>query len=271
MTDRLKGKVAIVTGAGSRGPGVGNGKAAAILFAREGASVFCVDLNAERAQETVSLIEAEAGVASAFVADVTNAEDCVRMARAAVERYRRIDILQNNVGIPSRQALGQVTAEEWDAVMAANVRSVTLATQAATPLMAEGGAVINLSSIAAVRAYPSTSLAYSTSKAAIIGLTVALAGQLGGRGIRVNCIAPGQIYTPLVADRLTPELRQARATAGILKAEGTAWDVAWASVFLASDEARWITGQTLFVDAGLSIALPGEAGPLAPGAFSSTS
>jgi NAD(P)-dependent dehydrogenase (short-subunit alcohol dehydrogenase family) len=266
MSDRLKGKVAIVTGAGSSGPGVGNGRASAVLFAREGASVLLVDLVEERAKETLVTIEAEGGVASTFAADVSKQKDCQAMVEAAIDRYGRLDVLLNNVGIPSRQALADITEEEWDRIMAVNVRSAVLATQAAVPHMAatEGGSVINLSSIAAVRAYPSTSTAYTTSKAAIIGLTVSLAGQLGDRLIRVNCIAPGQVYTPMVAGRLGPEGREARASSGVIKQEGTAWDIAWAAVFLASDESRWITGQTLFVDAGISISLPGDSAPQAP-------
>jgi NAD(P)-dependent dehydrogenase (short-subunit alcohol dehydrogenase family) len=265
VVDRLRGKVAIVTGAGSSGPGVGNGKAAAILFAREGASVLCVDLYEDRALETVAIIEEEGGIASPFQADVSRQADCQRMAAAAIERYGRIDILQNNVGIPSRQALADITEEEWDHHMQVNVRSMVLAAQAVAPHMAEagGGSIINLSSIAAVRAYPPTSTAYTVSKSAAIGLTVALAGQLGKDRIRVNAIAPGQVYTPLVAGRLTPEGRQARATSGLIKDEGNAWDIGWASVFLASDEARWITGQTLHVDAGISIEIPGGQ-PMAP-------
>ena len=257
--DRLKGKVAVVTGAGSSGPGVGNGKAAAILFAREGASVLCVDIVEERAQETVSVIEEESGTASAWAADVSSQAACHAMAETAVQRYGRIDILQNNVGIPSRQKLEDITEEEWDRHFQINLRSMVMASQAVVPHMekAGGGSIINLSSIAAIRAYPSASTGYTTSKAAAIGLTVSLAGQLGERRIRVNAIAPGQVYTPLVADRLTPEGRKARASLGLIKEEGTAWDVGWASVFLASDEARWITGQTLHVDAGISVVIPG--------------
>lgn len=262
MAGRLAGKVAVVTGAGSRGPGVGNGKAASILFAREGARVLCVDLVPERAEETVAAIRDEGGEASVFAADVSRQADCRRMAAAAVERYGRLDILQNNVGISSRQTLEEVTEEAWDHHMAVNVRSMVLAAQAAAPHMAQGGggAIINISSIAGVRTYRPQSTAYTTGKAAVIGLTLALAGQLGGRRIRVNCIAPGQVYTPLVAERLTPEGRRHRATSGLIKEEGTAWDIGWASVFLASDEARWITGQVLLVDAGLSITVNGHEG-----------
>ena len=259
MSDRLKDKVAVVTGAGSSGPGVGNGKAAAILFAREGASVLCVDMIEERAQETVSIIEDEGGAALMWVADVSKQADCKAMAAAAFERYGRIDILQNNVGIPSRQKLEDITEDEWDQHFKINLRSMVMAAQAVVPYMEQAGrgSIINLSSIAAVRAYPPTSTAYTASKSATIGLTVALAGQLGDRLIRVNAVAAGQVYTPLTAARMTPELRQTRATLGIIKEEGTAWDIGWASVFLASDEARWITGQTLHVDAGMSIQLPG--------------
>src|SRR5688500_10862025 len=259
MVDRLKGKVAVVTGAGSRGPGVGNGKAAAVLMAREGAKVLCVDLHDERAQETVDLIKSEGFEASVFGADVTRQESCRSMASAAVERYGRIDILQNNVGIPSRQTLADITEDEWDEHFVVNVRSMVMAAQSVVPHMiaAGGGAIINLSSIAAMRAYPPTSTAYTVSKSAAMGLTVALAGQLGQHRIRVNAVAPGQVFTPLVAERLDEEGRQRRATSGLIKDEGNAWDIGWASVFLASDEARWITGQTLLVDAGISVTIPG--------------
>jgi NAD(P)-dependent dehydrogenase (short-subunit alcohol dehydrogenase family) len=259
LADRLAGKVAVVTGAGSSGPGIGNGKAAAILFAREGASVLCVDIVEERVQETVNIIESEGGTASVWVADVSRQADCRAMTAAAVERYGRLDILQNNVGIPARQKLEDVTEDEWDHLFQTNLRSMVMAAQAAVPYMerAGGGSIINLSSIAAVRAYPATSTAYTASTAGAIGLTVALAGQLGDRRIRVNAIAAGQVYTPLTAARMTPEDRKARATMAIIKEEGTAWDIGWTSVFLASDESRWITGQTIHVDGGISIQIPG--------------
>ena len=149
--------------------------------------------------------------------------------------------------------------DEWDHLFQTNLRSMVMAAQAAVPYMerAGGGSIINLSSIAAVRAYPATSTAYTASKAGAIGLTVALAGQLGDRRIRVNAIAAGQVYTPLTAARMTPEDRKARATMAIIKEEGTAWDIGWTSVFLASDESRWITGQTIHVDGGISIQIPG--------------
>jgi NAD(P)-dependent dehydrogenase (short-subunit alcohol dehydrogenase family) len=260
MTDRLAGKVAIVTGAGSRGEGIGNGKAAAILFAREGARVVCVDQVARRAQETVAAIAAEGGTASVLECDVSHREGCQQLAAAAIERYGRIDILQNNVGIPSNQGLDEITEDAWDHVMAINVRSMVLSAQAAVPHMSRtgGGCIINISSIAGLRAYPPRSTAYTTSKAAVIGLTMALAAQLGAQHVRVNCIAPGQVFTPLVAERLNPAGRQRRATSGLIKDEGTAWDIGWAAVYLASDEARWVTGQVFTIDAGITITIPGN-------------
>ena len=260
MTGRLAGKVAVVTGAGSRGAGIGNGKAAAILFAREGAQVLCADQVASRAEETVVAISGEGGTASVFECDVSRTEDCQRLAAAAVERYGRLDILQNNVGIPSNQSLDEITEDAWDHVMAVNVKSMVLAAQAVVPHMLANGAgsIINISSIAGLRAYPPRSTAYTTSKAAVVGLTLALAGQLGGKGVRVNCIAPGQVFTPLVAERLDAQGRQRRATSGLIKDEGNAWDIGWAAVYLASDEARWVTGQVLTIDAGITITIPGN-------------
>jgi NAD(P)-dependent dehydrogenase (short-subunit alcohol dehydrogenase family) len=260
MTGRLAGKVAVVTGAGSRGAGIGNGKAAAILFAREGAQVLCADQVASRAAETVADISGEGGTASVFECDVSRTDDCQRLAAAAVERYGRLDILQNNVGIPSMQSLSEITEDAWDHVMAVNVKSMVLAAQAVVPHMLANGAgsIINISSIAGLRAYPPRSTAYTTSKAAVVGLTLALAGQLGGKGVRVNCIAPGQVFTPLVAERLDAAGRERRATSGLIKDEGNAWDIGWAAVYLASDEARWVTGQVLTIDAGITITIPGN-------------
>jgi NAD(P)-dependent dehydrogenase (short-subunit alcohol dehydrogenase family) len=258
MAGRLAGKVALVMGAGSRGEGIGNGKASATLFAREGASVLCVDNVRARAEETVGTITREGGIASAEQGDASRRDECHRLASVAVERYRRLDILHNNVGLPSNQRLEEITEDAWDQLMTVNVRSMVLAAQAAVPHMeaTSGGSIINISSIAGLRAYPARSTAYTTSKAAVVGLTMALAGQLGGKHIRVNCIAPGQVFTPLVAERLTSEGRQRRATSGLIKDEGSAWDIGWAAVYLASDEARWVTGQVLTVDAGITITIP---------------
>jgi NAD(P)-dependent dehydrogenase (short-subunit alcohol dehydrogenase family) len=252
MSGRLAGKVAIVAGAGSRGPGLGNGKAAAILFAREGAAVLCVDAQLARAEETVGLIKGEGGAATAFGADVTRAADCRAMVAAAVERHGGLDVLHNNVGIESRKNVLETTEEDWDRVMAVDLKSMLLATQAAIPVMAArgGGSIICVSSVAAMRGHGRT--AYAAAKAGVIGFMRSVAAQVGRQGIRVNAIAPGMVWTPMVED-LGAEARERRRRASPLGTEGTGWDVGWAAVFLASDESRWITGQTLVVDGGVTL------------------
>jgi len=256
MPGRLQDKVAIVTGAGSSAAGVGNGKATAVLFAREGAKVLVVDKFQDRADETTAMIREEGGEATTFVADVTSAKDCEAMVKAAVDRYGRLDVLDNNVGISIRADVTEVTEEQWDLVMDVNVKSIMLSCKYAVPAMRKngGGAIINISSMAGLRANSSTP--YTTSKAAVIGITKSMAGDHGHDGIRVNCIAPGLIYGPMVAPRMNESLREVRKNAAPLGTEGNGWDVAWAAVFLASDEARWITGVTLPVDAGLLITTP---------------
>ena len=253
---RLKGKVAIVAGGGASGPVLGNGQATAVLFAREGAKVVVADAALERAQATVDTIAKEGGTACAVRADVSKAADCKGMVQAAVERYGRLDILDNNVGISVRADVLEVTEEQWDKVMAMNVKSIVLAAKYAIPEMkkAGGGSIINISSVAGLRANQSTP--YTTSKAAIVGLTRSMAGDHGRDGIRVNCILPGLIYGPMTAPRMDEEIRRKRREAGALGTEGTGWDVAWAAVFLASDEARWITGVALPVDAGFLVMSP---------------
>ena len=253
---RLEGKVAIVTGAGSSGPGVGNGRATATLFAREGAKVLLTDLNEDRARETLELIEAEGGVASTIQSDATNAEDCERMVAACMERYGRLDILDNNVGISHRGTVVEIEEAAWDRVMAINVKSIVLASKFAIPEMMKtgGGSIINISSIAGLRAHSSTP--YTASKAAVIGLTISMAADHGPDGIRTNCIAPGLVYTPMVAPRMDDDLRQVRSSAAPLRTEGTAWDIGNAALFLASEEARWINGVILPVDAGLVATSP---------------
>ena len=250
---RLEGKVAIVTGAGSSGPGVGNGKAASVLFAREGAKVLLVDIDADHAQETLELITAEGGEASVFQADVTNQDHCRSMVESAVERYGRLDILDNNVGVLLREKFTDIDPDDWDRVMAINLKSMMLASQAAIPRMIEsgGGSIINMTSVAGIRAW--SDAAYAASKAGIIGLTQTLAAEHGRDGIRANAIAPGAVYTPMVAWQLTERDREIRRESTLLGTEGTAWDVAWAAVYLASDEARWVTGVLLPIDGGVTI------------------
>ena len=252
MPGRLQDKIAVVTGAGSRGPGLENGKAAAILFAREGARVLCVDAKPENAEETAKLIAQEGGEAAVFPADVTRKADCEAMVKAALDRWDAVDILHNNVGIESRKTLLEVTEEEWDQVMAVNLKSMLLATQAAArPMVERGrGAIVCVSSVAALRGHGRT--AYAAAKAGVIGFVRTCAAQLGPKGVRVNAIAPGMVWTPMV-ESVGPELREKRRKASPLGTEGEGWDVGWAAVYLASDEARWVTGQTLVVDGGLTI------------------
>lgn len=257
MPDRLKDKVAIITGAGSRAEGIGNGRAAAILFAREGAKLLLVDRDEQAAQTTLDLIRAEGNDAVIHAADVTSSEDCRAMARAALDRWGRLDILHNNVGIGGRGTVEEITEEDWERVQRVNVTSMMLTAKHAVPAMraSGGGAIINVSSIAALR--PRGLTAYSVSKGAVATLTQALAVDHGADGIRANCIMPGPVYTPMVyAAGMSDELRDRRREASLLKIEGEGWDIGWAAVFLASDEARYITGIILPVDGGVTIRGP---------------
>ena len=219
--------------------------------------MLLVDAFIERAEETLSMIREEGGEASAFQANVISADDCRRMVEAAIERYGRLDILDNNVGISRRGTVLEVSEEDWDYVMAVNVKSIVLTSRYAIPRMIEtagGGSIINISSIAGLRAHSSTP--YTTSKAAVIGLTMSMAADHGHDNIRVNCIAPGLVYTPMVAPRMDDALREHRKNATPLGTEGTAWDIAAAALYLASDDARWVTGVVLPVDAGLTLVTP---------------
>jgi NAD(P)-dependent dehydrogenase (short-subunit alcohol dehydrogenase family) len=251
--DRLKGKVAIVTGAGSRAEGIGNGRATAIILARHGACVTLVDSVAEWAQQTAGMIGAEGGTSQIVEGDVSEQVSCRTIVARTMEAWGRLDILVNNVGItgPRGNAL-DVDLDAWDRAMRVNVASMMLMAKCAVPEMigSGGGSIINLTSVAGLQGgHPS--LLYPTSKAAVIGLTRAMAAHHGRDGIRVNCIAPGTVYTPMVASRgMTPEMRKARSERTLLGTEGTGWDIGYGALFLASDEARWITGVTLPIDGG---------------------
>lgn len=254
MKLRLENKVAIVTGAGSRAAGIGNGRAAAILFAREGARVLLVDTNTAAAEATLASIKEEGGEAEVFMADVSSAADCRAVVERAVSRWRRLDILDNNVGIEGLGSVVSVTEEDWDRVMTVNVRSMMLTGKYAVPAMAAGGggSIINISSIGALR--PRGQTPYSTSKGAVIALTRAMAIDHAKDRIRVNCIAPGPMYTPMVyAGGMSEEARERRRRASPLGMEGTGWDIGYAALFLASDEARYITGVVLPVDGGVTL------------------
>jgi len=256
---RLAGKVAIVTGAGSRGEGIGNGRAAAVLFAREGAKVLLVDQGRAAADETLRMIRDEGGEAAVFTADVTRGEECRAMVEEAVRRWGRLDILDNNVGIGGRATVVDVDEKDWDHLMRVNVTSMMLTSKHAVPAMAQGGggAIVNISSISALR--PRGLTPYSVSKGAVIALTRAMAVDHAPEGIRVNCIAPGPVYTPMVyAAGMSAELRERRRRASPLGIEGSGWDIGAAALFLASDEARYITGVVLPVDGGVTLTSAGR-------------
>jgi NAD(P)-dependent dehydrogenase (short-subunit alcohol dehydrogenase family) len=259
---RLNGKVAIVTGAGSRtagpdGPVIGNGRATSILLAREGAKVALLDQQRDWVDETYRIIKEEGGEAIVVECDVASAESCQQAVQAVLDAYGTVNILVNNVGVtgPPGTAI-EVDPEAFDRAMRINVTSMILMAKYALPPMiaAGGGSIVNLSSVSGLLGgHPS--LLYPISKSAVLGVTRAMAAHHAEQGIRVNAIAPGTVYTPMVASRgMTPELRRARWEGTLLKVEGTAWDVAQAIVFLASDAARWITGIVLPVDAGATAA-----------------
>ena len=254
----LAGKVALISGGGAAGDGIGNGRAAAILLARAGAKVLVADRDIKLAERTVEMIAAEGGTAVALAADVTDEADCERLVNATVDRFGRLDFLDNNVGIGSRGSVVDENAEQYRRVMQVNVESMFLLSKYAIPAMiktAQGGAIVNISSISALR--PRGLTTYTTSKAAIIGLTRAMAVDHGRDNIRVNCICPGPMYTPMVYARgMSEAARTQRAKASVLKREGTGWDVGHAVKFLLSDYARYITGQVLVVDGGVTLQAP---------------
>jgi NAD(P)-dependent dehydrogenase (short-subunit alcohol dehydrogenase family) len=257
--DRVAGKVAIVTGGGSVGEGIGNGRAAAILFARHGAKVALMDRVRSAAEDTAAMIAKNGGTCLIVEGDVTSKDDCEAAVRRTVEAWGRLDILVNNVGTSQiRGTAEDVDLDEWDMGLRVNVTSIVLMTRFAAPAMRRsgGGSIINIGSITGLHGgHPN--LLYPTTKGAIINLTRTLAGQLGKDGIRVNCVAPGFVYTPTVYGRGLPEgLREMRRESSVLKTEGTGWDVGYGVLYLASDEARWVTGIVLPIDAGVSAISP---------------
>ncbi|TFK20755.1 short-chain dehydrogenase/reductase SDR [Coprinopsis marcescibilis] len=270
----LQGRVAIVTGAGSQSNGIGNGRAAAILLAEVGVRVVCADYNVQLAQVTVDMIQAEFGVASAqkpmaiaIQADASKDADCKRTVQAALDNFGRLDILVNNVGIagPVGTAV-DVDPVQWTKAMEVNVTSMVLMTKYAVPAMEKNekheisgrGSIINMSSVAGLFG-GNPMLLYPTSKGAIINMTRAMAAHHAASGIRVNCVCPGMLYTPMLfGGGMAPEIREARRKRSILQTEGNGWDTGLAVRFLASDEARWITGAMLPVDAGYSAAPNGS-------------
>jgi NAD(P)-dependent dehydrogenase (short-subunit alcohol dehydrogenase family) len=246
---RLAGKVAIVTGAGFDGDFLGTGAATAILLASQGARVGLVDLSTERAAQTRTRIVDTGGDATVAQADVSVPDQCQQAVDTIVSTYGRLDILVNTAGIAAGGSVVDIDEELWDHVVDVNLKSVMLMSRFSIPQLRQqgGGAIVNVSSIAGMRGFGTAP--YAASKGGVISLTTDMAYTHGREGIRVNCIAPGHLFTPM-GYRGDDELREARRQAGLLGTEGTAWDVAWAALFLASDESRWITGVLLPVDAG---------------------
>ena len=262
---RLKGKTALVVGAGSIGPGWGNGKATAVTFAREGAQLFCVDRNGAAAEETAKIITGEGGKATAFTADVSRAGDVEAMVAACLKTYGRIDVLDNNVGIAEMGSVVETTESEWDRVFAVNLKSAFLAMKHVIPVMQKqgGGSIINISSIASIRHVGISYVSYGASKAAMNQMTRTTAVQFARDHVRVNCILPGLIKTPMVEHSagLTSSYgagdvaamwraRDAQVPMGHM---GEAWDGANAALVLASDESKYVTGIELVVDGGVTL------------------
>ena len=255
----LAGKVALISGGGAAGDGIGNGRAAAILLARAGTKVMVADRELKLAERTVEMIRDEGGTAAAIASDVTDEEDCRKLVDATVSKFGRLDFLDNNVGIGSRGSVVDEKPDEYRRVMQVNVETMFLLSKHAIPAMiktAKGGAIVNISSISALR--PRGLTTYSASKAAVIGLTQAMAVDHGKDHIRVNCICPGPMYTPMVnrGNGMTEANRAQRAQASVLKIEGTGWDIGYAVRFLMSAHARYITGQVLVVDGGVTLQGP---------------
>ena len=259
MTDNLdlglKNKVAIVAGGGSSNKDIGNGRAASILLAEAGAKVLVVDQNKDLAKVTVEMIQQKGGEALGVEADLRKSSECKKVIKYAVKSWGRLDILDNNIGIDSRLSVVDETEEYWDRVMDVNLKPIFLMSKFAIPEMinsGDGGSIVNISSISATR--PKGYTVYSASKGGVISLSRAMAVDHGKDGIRVNCILPGPVYTPMVfANGMSKKLRKIRKNASLIEEEGDAWDIGKAVVYLSSKWAKYITGQSLVVDGGCSL------------------
>jgi len=262
MGDRLKNRVAIVTGAGSVGPGWGNGKATAVLFAREGAKVFASDIKLAAVEETKSIIDREKGVCSIMQVDVSKAAEVKAMVDQCLKTYGRIDILHNNVGIVTVGGPVEIDEATWDRVMAVNLKSMYLTCKNVLPIMEKqgGGVITNIASIAGIRGLGVPYVTYSTTKAGILGFTQSVALQYATKNIRANSILPGLMNTPMIVEPLkgvygggdVQRMIEVRNQQCPTKKMGDAWDVAYAALYLASDEAKYVTGLQLVVDGGIT-------------------
>ncbi|ANT61621.1 3-oxoacyl-ACP reductase [Salipiger sp. CCB-MM3] len=263
MTRRLEGRVAIITGAGCVGPGWGNGRAACVRFAEEGAKIFAVDLRADTMEETLSRTRAAGGEVEPYLCDVTDRASVEAMVAACIARFGRVDILVNNVGGSFKGGAAQLSEEDWDRQMDFNLKSVFLTCKSVLPHMeAQGsGAIVNTSSTSGTRWTGAAQVAYASSKAAVIQFGKVTAVEYAPKGVRVNTVVPGQLHTPMVEARLAGQRaggdvdallaqRLARIPMGWM---GDGRDTANAALFLASDEARFVTGTEIVVDGGMSV------------------
>lgn len=263
MTGRVEGKVAMVIGAGSVGEGYGNGRAAAVLYAREGARVFAVDIDGDAVAETGRIIDEEGGACATHVGDAMKADQVAAMADACMAEYGRIDILHNNCGgsIPGGPA--ELSEEDWDFQIDFNLKTAFLACKYVLPVMEAqgGGAIVNISSIASRTNIGRQLCAYQAAKAGLVQFSNAVAFQYADKGVRSNCVVPGLMHTPLVEARVAGQAyggdvakaiaaRDAMCPTGKM---GDAWDVAYAALYLASDEARYVTGAEIVVDGGVTL------------------
>jgi NAD(P)-dependent dehydrogenase (short-subunit alcohol dehydrogenase family) len=267
MTGRLQDKVVFVMGAGSRGQGWSNGRAASVLFAREGARVFAVDISADAAAETRDIIRREGGEAESFVADATDSASVKAAVGACVAAYGGFNVLHNNVGAAAPGDPVEMPEEVWERNMAINVTSAFLTCKHALPVIAAGGggAIVNIASIAGIRNVERSLVGYQAGKAALIQLSRSVASQWAGRGVRSNCILPGLMKTPLVLDRIIANYATEDSRAAALAERGRmvpmgfmgdAWDTAWAAVYLASEESKYVTATEFTVDGGLTAGRP---------------
>jgi NAD(P)-dependent dehydrogenase (short-subunit alcohol dehydrogenase family) len=260
--DRLRGKVAIVTGAGCVGPGWGNGRAVAVLFALAGAKVFAVDRDLSAMDETLARIHALGGAVTAHACDVTDSGAVAAMVAACVETYGRVDVLVNNVGGSTAGGAVALAEDKWNAQIDLNLKSVFLTCKHALPEMEKvgGGAIVNTASTSGIRFTGSPQVAYAATKAAVIQLGRVTAVEYAPRGIRVNTVVPGQLHTPMVEVRLAGQrtggnvdaLLDSRLKRIPLGFMGDGRDTAYAALFLASDEARFVTGTEIVVDGGMT-------------------
>ena len=251
----LKGKVAIVAGGGAIGNDIGNGRAASILLAEAGAKVIVADKEEILAKNTVKMIQDRGGDAISISGDLTKSEQCKKVVDLAISRWGRLDILDNNIGVDSKLSVVDETEENWDHIMDINLKPMFLMSKYVIPEMIKsgnGGSIVNISSISATR--PKGLTTYSASKGAVLSLSQAMAVDHGADGIRVNCILPGPVYTPMVYSRgMTKQRRHQRQNASLIQIEGDGWDIGKAVVYLSSNWARYITGHLMVVDGGCSL------------------